>query len=66
MVSAADVLKYNGDGSIASVNLDLKNPNRSEDLEHLPPEQLIASIINKENKIISLMNEIKATLEQVQ
>ena len=61
-VAAADVLKYNGDGAIASVNLDLKNPNRAADLEHLPPEQLAESILEKEKKIAALMDEIKLLL----
>jgi type I restriction enzyme M protein len=61
-VPAADVLKYNGDGAIASVNLDIKNPNAAQGLEHLPPEELVESILFKEHKITVLMEEIKALL----
>jgi type I restriction enzyme M protein len=61
-VAASDVLKYNGGGALISVNLDIKNPNRSEDLEHLPPEQLVESILAKEAQIAAIMGEIKALL----
>ena len=40
-------------------NLDLKNPNQAEALEHLPPEKLVDSIIKKEERILEIMREIK-------
>ncbi len=43
-------------------NLDIKNPSAKEDLEHLPPEKLVESIVAKEQKILSIMDEIKALL----
>lgn len=43
-------------------NLDIKNPSTKEDLEHLPPEQLIESIIAKEQRILEIMGEVKALL----
>jgi len=61
-VAATEVLKYNGEGAIASVNLDLKNPNRQDDLEHMPPEMLVESITEKERQILELMGEIRALL----
>lgn len=61
-VPASDMLKYNGDGNLLSVNLDIKNPSSAETLEHLPPEQLAEDIIKKERRILELMEEIKAEL----
>jgi type I restriction enzyme M protein len=61
-VKAADVLKYNGDGNLVSCNLDLKNPNGADVLEHLPPEKLAADILKKEQRIIEIMEEITAEL----
>lgn len=61
-VKAAYVLKTNGDGNIVSVNLDIKNPNAAEDLEHQPPEKLVEDILSKEQRIIEIMREIKAVL----
>jgi type I restriction enzyme M protein len=45
-------------------NLDLKNPNAAADLEHLPPEQLAASILAKERRIAEIMEEITALLRE--
>jgi type I restriction enzyme M protein len=61
-VRAEDVLKYDSSGNLLSANLDLKNPNSAEALEHLPPEQLVEDILAKERRIIEIMHEIKAEL----
>jgi len=46
----------------SNCNLDRKNPNGPPDLQHLPPEELAATIIKGEESIAALMNEIKETL----
>lgn len=61
-VSARDVLKYDDEDNLISVNLDIKNPNSAEATEHLPPEQLVAGIIEKEKQILALMDEIEQVL----
>jgi type I restriction enzyme M protein len=61
-VKASDVLKYDADGSLLSVNLDIKNPAAKDDFEHLPPEKLVEDILAKERRIIEIMGEIKADL----
>jgi type I restriction enzyme M protein len=61
-VRARDVLKYDGKGNLLSANLDVKNPSTTEDLEHLPPEGLVESILEKEKRIAELMTEIKSIL----
>lgn len=43
-------------------NLDIKNPSRKEDLEHLPPNELAESILAKEKQIAAIMEEIKGLL----
>ncbi len=63
-IAAKDVLKYDENGNLASVNLDIKNPSTKQDLEHLPPYQLADSILKKEERIMELMGEIKAVLKQ--
>jgi len=45
-------------------NLDIKNPAAKDDLEHLPPEKLVESIVAKEQKILEIMGEIKAMLAE--
>ncbi len=43
-------------------NLDRKNPNAKADLEHLPPEQLVADILEKERRILTIVEEVQALL----
>lgn len=45
-------------------NLDIKNPSAKQDLEHLPPEQLAASIAEKERRIGAIMDEIRVLLDR--
>src|SRR5438445_492114 len=46
-VRADQVLKYGDDGSVASVNLDIKNPHAAEGLEHRPPDEIADVILTK-------------------
>lgn len=43
-------------------NLDRKNPSAKEDITHLPPEQLAASILQKEQRIAEIMGNIQKLL----
>lgn len=52
VVSAEEVIKNN-------YNLDIKNPNKKAEFEHLPPEDLIAKIEESEKVIAILLKEIK-------
>ena len=61
-VAAADVLKHDEDGNLVSVNLDINNPNSPQDLEHRSPEELVESILQKEQRIAEIMAEIKQVL----
>ena len=62
-VSVNDVLKYGDHGTLVSANLDIKNPNGKQDLEHLPPEQLLEDILAKEQRILEILKEVKTVLE---
>jgi len=55
-------LKYDAEGNLVSVNLDIKNPSAKQEFEHLPPEQLVDDILKKEERIAELMAEIKQLL----
>ncbi|GAC1404252.1 MAG: hypothetical protein NVSMB49_22590 [Ktedonobacteraceae bacterium] len=43
-------------------NLDIKNPNSKKDFEHLPPEQLVESIMQKERRVLEILGEIEQVL----
>ena len=63
-VKVEDVLKYDSENRLVSANLDTKNPCAKEDFEHLPPEQLVEDIHAKEQRILSLLDEIRSTLHK--
>lgn len=54
-VPAADLLA-------SGCNLDRKNPRAKEDITHLPPDQLAASILDKEQRIAEIMGNIRKLL----
>jgi type I restriction enzyme M protein len=56
-VPVADLLANN-------CNLDRKNPRAKEDIAHLPPEQLVASILEKEQRITEILGNIQKLLSE--
>jgi type I restriction enzyme M protein len=53
-----------GDGIYWPIyNLDHKNPNGAEALEHRPPEELVRSILAKEREILRLMEAVEAEVK---
>ena len=63
-VKVNDILKHDGDGNLVSANLDQRNPSAKEDLEHIPPEVLANAIIEKEEKILATISEVRRILER--
>lgn len=45
-------------------DLTAKNPNREEDIEHRPPEELVASVLEKERKIAIILEDVQALLAE--
>lgn len=44
-------------------NLDHKNPNSVDALEHRPPEELVESILTKEREVLRLMEEVQKEVQ---
>ena len=63
-VAVKDVIETDKTGNLISVNLDVKNPNSVEALEHLPPEKLVEDILEKEHRIIEIIEEIRLELKE--
>ena len=61
-VPAGEALRYDEQGGVLSVNLDIKNPSAAQDLEHLPPEQLVESILARERRIAMILAELRQAL----
>ena len=58
-VPAAELLAH-------GCNLDRKNPRAKEDITHLPPAQLAADILKKEQRIGEIMGTIQKLLSKAQ
>ncbi|RCV63917.1 type I restriction enzyme M protein [Methanophagales archaeon] len=56
-VSADDVWKNN-------YNLDIKNPNRAKAEEFRAPEEIVASVVEKEKRIFELLEEIQEQISK--
>ena len=63
-MDAGGLIQRNGDGRVTACNLDLKNPHAGEEVDHRPPGEIVDFIIQKERRILVIMEEIKATLEE--
>ncbi len=61
-VAAADVIRRDDKGHVVAVNLDRKNPNAAQDLEHMAPEALVESILAKEQQIVELLKMVRSEL----
>ena len=61
-VPVSDILKYDANGQLLSCNLDRKNPHAKDEIEHLPPEQILARIRGRETDIQTALEEIEAIL----
>lgn len=59
-----DLIKRDDDGKITDCNLDIKNPHSGEVIDHRPPEEIVESIVEKERRILTIMDEIKAVLAE--
>ena len=62
-VDANELVEFDEHGAVTGLNLNVNNPNSAEALEHLPPEQLVADILTKEEQIIAIVSKIKQSLE---
>ena len=63
-VDATRLLQRDANGRVTACNLDSKNPHAAETIDHRRPEEIVDSIIEKERRILAIMEEIKATLAE--
>ena len=45
-------------------NLDLRNPNRPDDLAHRPPAELLTELVQTEREILELLNGLQASVAE--
>ena len=63
-VDAGSLIQRDEQGRAVACNLDIKNPHSGETVDHRPPAELVDSIIEKERRILAIMDELKATLAE--
>jgi len=61
-VEVEDILKYDAQASLLSLNLDIKNPRAKKDLEHVAPYEIADGILKQQQRIVELMGEIRSLL----
>jgi len=66
LVPVADILQYDEDGAVLSANLDQRNPNKSAEITHRPPKDLIEDILGAERQIIQALNDLEQRLPEPQ
>lgn len=63
-VSAESVLKTADDGSLLSVNLDIKNPHAAEGLMHRSPRELVSELLESERRVLTLLQDLAAVVNE--
>ncbi len=61
-VEAKGIVQRDERGRVVGCNLDIKNPHAGETVEHRDPAEIVEGIIEKERRILAIMEEIKGTL----
>jgi type I restriction enzyme M protein len=63
-VNSKDVIEFNEAGQVISVNLDIKNPSRTGEVESRTTTEIINSILVNEKKVFDLIKEIESTINR--
>ena len=63
VVPVEDLAKTDSEGR-PIVNLDLKNPRGKQNCEHMPPEQLLNDILDKERRIAEILADVRKALAE--
>ena len=61
-IPAEGIVECNDDGNVAACNLDIKNPHTGEAKDHRKPLEIVNAIIERERKVLAIMDEIKSEL----
>lgn len=64
IVHGPDLIERDAHGHVIACNLDLKNPHSGEVIDQRSPAEIVDSIVNKERRILAIMDEIKDVLTE--
>lgn len=62
--TASTVLVRNDDGSVRTINLDIKNPSAIPEFAHVPVVDATKMLLSAETEIVQRLSELEADLEQ--
>ena len=63
-LDARGLVQRDDQGRVTACNLDVKNPHGGETAGHRSPADIVDGIIDKERRILAIMDDIKATLAE--
>ena len=63
-VDVQGLVQRDEQGRVTACNLDVKNPHAGEIADHRAPAEILDAIIDKERRILAVLDEIKATLAE--
>ena len=63
-VDAKGLVQRDEQDRVVACNLDIKNPHSDKIVDHRSPTKIVDSIIDKERRILTIMDEIKAALAE--
>ncbi len=63
-VPAAGLIQRDAQDRVTACNLDIKNPHSGEVEDHRAPSEIVDAIIAQEQRILGIMDEIKAALAE--
>ncbi|MDE1223664.1 type I restriction-modification system subunit M [Vibrio aestuarianus] len=61
-VKSSDIVVFDEQGKLEAVNLDLRNPQSLQAMEHETPEFLLERIMDKEQSILNLLTDLNKAL----
>jgi type I restriction enzyme M protein len=64
-VRPRELIRRDETGEVKALNLDLRNPNVKDEVDDRTPEQLLESIMAKEQRVLGLMSDIRTALAEV-
>jgi type I restriction enzyme M protein len=64
-VRSRELVRRDEAGEVKALNLDLRNPNVRDEVDDRTPEQLVESIIAKEERVLDIMSDIRTALAEV-
>jgi type I restriction enzyme M protein len=63
-INGPELIKRDDAGRVVAANLDCKNPQARDEADHRAPEEIVASVIEKEQQVLKILGDIQAHLTE--